>query len=147
MNHKASQEAPENMAPITRREALQKLWWIALAVTSNPIFPGGSQARPQSKALSGTSQLLAHKRNAAAIGALFIAKYPNEATIEILVSRLGLKLDSLPSPGTPELKAAATAIHLRHVEDFRADRLFDINGWKLTQTELSLATITYLARR
>jgi hypothetical protein len=133
-------------AAISRREALQSLSWIVAAVASGQSFWGCSEAKQQQSGTQGLGTLLSHRSAARSIGVSFLAAHPEEAKIEVLVFRLGLDINSLPSPETPELKAAAEAIHARHVEDFRSDRTFDIDGWLLSQTELRLAAITHYSQ-
>ena len=132
---------------ITRREALRGLSWIAVAVASGQAFSGCSKGESGSLALQGLAGLLAHGETAAAVGAVFLAAHPEEADLDKLVKRLGLSANSLPAPGSPELEAAAKAIHVRHINDFREGRLVEIEGWNLSITELRLAAITHLARR
>ena len=131
-------------AAITRREALQRLSRIAVAVASGQAFSGCSDGDAGSPALHGLAGLLAHTRNAAIVGAAFLAAHPEEADLDALVERLGLSMDSLPAPGSPELEATARAIYARHVDDFREGRLFEIEGWSLSLTELRLAALTQL---
>jgi hypothetical protein len=42
--------------------------------------------------------------------------------------------------------AAAKAIHSRHIDDFRSDRTFKIDGWSLSQTEVRLAAMTHYSQ-
>jgi hypothetical protein len=80
------------------------------------------------------------------MGKSYLALHPEESEIEILVFRLGLGINALHSPGSSALDEAARIIQSRHIDDFRMDRLVEMNGWRLTQTELRLAAVTFLAQ-
>ena len=133
-------------ASITRREALRRLSWIAAAAVAGPACSAGNDSRARSPALRGLAGLLAHTRDAAIVGAAFLAERPEDADLDVLVERLGLALDSLPAPDSLELEVAAKAIHTRHIDDFRDGRLIEIEGWNLSLTELSLAAVAHLAQ-
>ena len=106
---------------------------------------GESTQAPDSR--QGVTGLLAHRSSAAALGAVFLAAHPDEADFDSLVTRLGLRPDSLPAKGSPELVSAAKTIHALHINDFRKARLIEIEGWMLSLTELRLAALTHLTMR
>lgn len=117
---------------------------MVAAVASGQAFSTRGEARSSSPALQGVAELLKHERGAALLGAALLAAHPEEAHLDVLVARLGLSIDSLPTPGSPELGMAASAIYVRHVADFRDGRLFELEGWQLSLTELRLSAIVSL---
>jgi hypothetical protein len=131
---------------VSRREVLEKLSWIVVAVASGQTLSSCSEEKQAESDPVGLASLLADASNAAAVGAWFLMTHPEENDINTLVFRLGLEIDSLPPRKSAALEIAAQAIHIRHVEDFREARLFNFGGWMLSGTELRLAAITHLAK-
>jgi len=130
---------------ITRRQMIRRLLWVAAAVVSGQAFSERAAAVVGRPAVRGLVELLPHGRSAALIGARFLATHPQEADLDTLVVRLGLSADALPPPLSPQLMAAARAIEALHIDDFRNDRLIEIEGWSLSVTELRLAAVVHLA--
>jgi hypothetical protein len=132
--------------PIDRREALQRLATICMVVASGPMIAPQSSAQAGRHAVEGLASLFRKRPSIALLGAAFVSLHPEEGDIDSLAEGLGLSLDTLPMPGSPELETAAASIRSRHIDDFRQQRLFEVGGWNLSHTELRLAAVVLRAQ-
>lgn len=130
---------------MSRRDFQRQLSLFIVAVATGTACSESADERVDDSALGGLASLLAHGESAAAIGAVFLAKHPEERDLEALAARLGFSADTVPAPDSPALAACAAAIHARHIHDFREGRLKEIAGWRLSFTELRLAAIVHLS--
>ena len=125
---------------LDRRAALVRLGWLGWAWVGTLW---GAPA-PGRAAVSRTASphWLRHGASAAVLGAEYLRRRPIEAHLPALRERLGLPEREFASPADhPKHRARLAA---QHREDFRVGRVFDLEGWTLSQTELRLSALAYL---
>ena len=93
------------------------------------------------------ASLFRERESAIALGRFYLGLRPEEASREVLLSRLGLS-----EPDVSELTrdAVRTEVHARlarrHRDDFRRSRVVTVDGWVLSETELRLCALVWLLR-
>jgi hypothetical protein len=126
---------------LRRREALVVLgWWLSLG----PAL--GAQARRPGKGAAQQGdllqRLLPHEASAVAVGSRFLEEQPQEADSARLRQQLGLPAGA--SLDAEEMGDQKARLHAIHREDFQAGRVFELDGWTLSLTELRLAALVAL---
>ena len=89
--------------------------------------------------------LFSHRESAAAVGSVYLALAPGEAKVSYLVEAISAGLPqgrrTVLEANTDELRAFL----LERVRiDFEADRIVEVGGWVLSNTEARLYALTHL---
>lgn len=112
-------------------------------------------AAPENQDLVAARQLLRvfrHPRKAAVIGRRYLAKYPREASLERLLMATEERLRHAGGIGRVAIgrvawqglaRAVAAAVSL----DFEEERMVQIDGWMLAETEVRLCALAVLVPR
>ena len=124
--------------PLTRRTFLAGLAALGLAVLGRRTggAAAASQRSPTDVFWRDLVRLLPHQESARVVGAAYLRRRPEEASVSTLLGLLGL------SGARP---IHTRALRTRHYADFRAGRVEQLRGWTLSLTELRLCALVRLA--
>ena len=131
---------------VSRRRFLAAAGGIGLGAVAVAVRPWTSLVAfaPVSVAerLAG---LFSHRASAAAVGSVYLARDPDEATVPRLVEAITAEL---PQGRRTVLEANGDELRALLLErvriDFEEDRIVDVGGWLLSDTEARLYALTSL---
>lgn len=133
---------------LRRREFLHRIGSAALAALglagTAATTPGCTRPRdPLSAALAGFFE---DRDRAAAVGAVYLEHFPDEADSETLLARLfeaGVAVAREQAAADPD--GLVARLRGQHREDFAAGRTVQLEGWALSLTEARLCAWAALA--
>jgi hypothetical protein len=124
------------------------LYWTAcglglLAGERRSLRHASSQRRPITHA--AVVRLFDHLESARVIGRTYLQRYPHEASVLELETRLAHSLNDRPIGHHAGRAALAGMLAETIRKDFAADRIVTLHGWVLSRTEARLCALAALA--
>ncbi len=140
------------MTKFSRRVAMRWAGWFALGsvIPSKASAAGAVLGSEDANITSRLTRVYSHRDSAATVGRAYLAQTPRVRTsdglIRLLSQRLSLQENAEHAPALEALNDQALQTHLAEAikADFAAERVVEVDGWVLAQTEAQLCALTAL---
>jgi hypothetical protein len=130
------------MIAYSRRVFLRLLFAVGLSADlSAAAATTGIDGNTQDRLTRRLSRLFTDKDSARAVGARYLARFPQEANVRLLTALIcgsTERMWQLADLDTPILRQALAR---QNIEDFSSGRTVVVDGWTLSETEARLCAI------